>query len=124
MNEVYISSYDTTVQVGDWFYRGDEPVYKIVGIDQVCNSEGEVERTEFIVRSLDGTSALMIAESILYSALIRDDSSLELRQEGPDGNISKLDLCEIEDKGKQAAERNYRERLKRIREGVDNTENK
>lgn len=114
MDEAYIASYETTVQIGDWFYSGNEPLYKIVGIDQVTNSDGQVKKTELIVRNLDGTHSIMIAESILYSVFARDDSSLDLRSEGPDDEIAELDLEDIENANERAVERHHRDQLKEM----------
>lgn len=116
MNEAYIAPFDTTVEIGDWFYNDDEPAYKIVGIDQVRSGDGQVEKTELIVRHFDGTHSLMIGESILYSVFARDDSSLDLRQDGPDDEITELPLEDIENANKRAVERHHREQLDEMRD--------
>jgi hypothetical protein len=88
MNEAYIAPFDMTVQIGDWFYRADEPLYEIVGINQVRNSDDEVVQTDLMVRSLDGTYSLQLAESILYTVIVRDEFALDLRHEGPNDEIT------------------------------------
>ena len=109
MKEKHFNDYGVTVQVGDWFYSGNNPRYKIVGIGEV-----EKEKTELMVRNLDGTHSVMIAESILYSVCRRDDSDLNLREKGPDDEISNLDIEDIESANARSVEQHHRNRLREM----------
>jgi hypothetical protein len=64
----------------------------------------------------------MIAESILYSVLARDDSPLDLRENGPGDKIAELNLEDIENANRRSVERHQRERLREMRKGAGDTD--